>query len=258
MTDTDRVIRLVRKLLAKANGAGTTPEESAAFAAKANQLLLQHKLSLSTVQLREEDEEEPIGKKHISNRDVRNRAKWLEELAETVAHTHFCRLIYHPPYSLYTFVGKTSDRELAGFLFETLAKTAYKQGKTWANRMAREHQQRGERVPYRMLAGYLEGFVLAISSRLWENYYATRKQGGKYAVTVFNSQRDRVNAWYAEHGPKESIDDDDLKQQYADFGAMAAGVKAGKAASLHGGLKPPDATGKPTISAARRQLGKGE
>jgi hypothetical protein len=206
------------------------------------------------VQLQEEDESEPIDKKHVHNRHVRNRAVWLEELAETIAHVHFCRLIYHPPSSLYTFVGKTSDRELAGFLFETLANTAYKQGKTYANRIARLHQARGERVPYRMLAGYLEGFVEAVNHRLWDNYMKTRTGGGQHALVVFEGQRKRVNDWYEEHGPKKTVDE--LKGQLADPFSVLAGVMAGKQVPLHGGL--PDATARPTIHAARHQLGKGE
>lgn len=257
MTDTERVIRVVRKLLAQAHGAGTTPEESAAFAAKANELLLQHKLSLSEVQLSAEDEDEPIAKKAVYNAGgYQRRQKWLEDLAECVAATHFCRLTVSPPYNYYGFVGKTSDRELAAFMFETLATTAYRQGKEWANRKAREHQQRGERVPYRMLAGYLEGFALAVTTRLWQAYFDTRKAGGQHAALVFTGQMNRVNDWYKEHGPTTMAEDP--KERYADYASMAEGVKAGKQVPLHGGIQPPETAKKPTISAARRQLGRGE
>lgn len=254
MTDLETTIRLVRKLLAKAHGAGTTPEESAAFAAKANQLLLEHKLGLSDVQLREEDAEEPLGKLHVHSHKLpyKRWQEWINDLADTVATVHFCRLLICRPYSAVSFVGKTSDRELAAFLFETLANTAYRQGKEWANKVAREHQRRGERVPYRMLAGYLDGFATSVSTRLWQNYFATAKAGGQHAVTVFDAQRKRVNQFYDDLDVPEADYEDNSKG--AAWMAVEAGAAAGKRVPLHGGLQPPATTGRPTIQAARNQL----
>lgn len=135
MTDRDDILTLISKLHAKAVSAEKigSQEEAATFAAKVQELLLRHKLSLTEVELAAEEKAEPI-KGAVVDPDefdgldaVTRGLVWRDQLAAGVAEAHCCVMLLHENKrgeQTYIFVGRDTDRQLAIYVFVTLCRTA--------------------------------------------------------------------------------------------------------------------------------------
>lgn len=181
MTESERIIDKVRKLQAHADSAAEigSEEEAQAFAAKVQELLTAYKLSAHDVG-RPDAPKEDINTTYFGWTDiglkVRNvRVGWAERLARNVAHAYYCEFVissYGGRIGFY--VGRETDREVAVFMFITLArfldKIANKEGKLhhlqqWkaagspANWSLPEH-----------LSGFRAGFRMGFINRLWERF----------------------------------------------------------------------------------------
>jgi len=104
--------------------------EAETFAAKFQQLLLQHKLEATDIELEQQERAEPVGHHRIDyskypDVKVRNaRVQWIERLASIVARAHFCRILIHHGSSRITLVGRKSDAAVAEYMLVTLQRAA--------------------------------------------------------------------------------------------------------------------------------------
>ena len=121
MDDKERIVRRVQKLLALAQS--TNPHEAASAAAKAQELLLAHKLSMSELAAAEREAEDPMVN---DSREMGMRAtKWKLSLAGTVARAYSCRFCFmsgtRDRKAKMFFVGRKNDVEVAWYMYGYLA-----------------------------------------------------------------------------------------------------------------------------------------
>ncbi len=263
-TEVETVLARVKKLLTHADSAAAlgSQEEAAAFAAKATQLLLDHKLSLSDVELLAEQAEDPILDgwfNPMAHTDIKRgagarRAAWVEEIICAVAAAHFCSVIVLPGSKRVCIVGRKSDGELACYLIVTLI--------TVADRLAVKHervvrvaaQKNGDAPPESPKRAFLLGFAAAIAQRLRAQRQQAMQQGGQHALTVFRSaelavaEHIKANIKTSKVGSPSSV--------VHDADSFSAGHAAGKQVSLHGGLA--EGTKQGTLGKGQALLGGGK
>ncbi len=183
MSGTAKIVELVRKLFAKADSAaeiGST-EEAAAFAAKANELLLRHRLEMTDLELQDEQDHDPMGRDDFLTAAWGGvQQKWSSRLASAVASTHFCRLVFTGTGRRWrarvTLLGRASDRAVALATLQMLHQQAKR-----LERLAYETSDRTvPRATFR--TSFLLGFVVAVYKRLNERRGTLEQQGGQYAV----------------------------------------------------------------------------
>jgi len=92
--------------------------EAEAFAAKVAELLFRHNLSMSDIEIKEQEQNEPIDREYVAGN--KGRSPWMEILAKAVATACFCKHMIIGKTSTQIFVGRTSDRQAAASLYKHL------------------------------------------------------------------------------------------------------------------------------------------
>ncbi len=128
-----QLIEKLQKLLAKAQNSATTPEESATFMAKVQQMMLEHNLDYQALEQKEEIESgfDPLDQ---------TKTKWKQGLACFIASFHGCMAYIALDKSI-VIVGKPKNVSIARMLYlycsneiERLSKELCKgRGKSFAN-----------------------------------------------------------------------------------------------------------------------------
>lgn len=127
MTDREKLIDKIRKLLAKAKGTDNQ-DEAAVFAQKAHELLLRNELDLDEIQAEgQEVSEKVIGTRHKPRYDT----PWFRGLAVSVAKYYMCGMVRYKiggqrGTETYAFVGRESRTLVAAEMFGYLEKTIYR------------------------------------------------------------------------------------------------------------------------------------
>lgn len=113
----ENVIEKLQKLLAHERSARTigNVHEAEAFAAKIADLLFAHKLSMSEVEIEQEERDEPVNQESVDG----FRAPWAGVLAMGVCEASFCRVLQS--HNGYVFIGRLSDRTAAIAMYRYLA-----------------------------------------------------------------------------------------------------------------------------------------
>jgi hypothetical protein len=178
----DRVIDVLRKLIAHQRSAekiGSLPE-AAAFARKVQQLLEQHHLEMSDVTIDPADAERWEA---AAFGLPRRRTSWLERIAASVAHTHFCRIIVIRGLSSFYLIGRPSDREIASFMIVYLARAG--RGLCEAElAISRRSNKRIRAAAWRN--SFLFSFATEIARRLFELKLTRRETHGEEGLVVLN------------------------------------------------------------------------
>ena len=240
-----RIIKLLRK-------ADSTKElgnaaEAAAFAAKANEMLMKYKLSRDELELLDEPEANPIGVGDAINPAYDTdagkggnrigsgkRAKWFEDLAGAVCEFNFCRLLLHPNYKSVWVVGRKHDREVAEYLIKTLTNTAWRLATAYYYQSRKEAKDAGLPMPKEPKKSFLIGFSVGIYEALYEQ---RRKQGNNpNAVVLVKKSQEEVNQYVDDLNKPNAKD---LEEQ-VDPVSLWKGFEAGKQATVGGGLKGSD------------------
>lgn len=132
----DKVIERVRKLLAlSANN--PSENEAASAAAKAQQILIEHNLSIAEVKDHETAEEEDFEIVPVANTPS---APWRRFLGAAVGELYFCKYFYTTTYvpgkqakrDVHTFVGAKHNIAVATLMFVYLHKTVSRLARTGA------------------------------------------------------------------------------------------------------------------------------
>jgi len=254
----EKAITLIKKLLAKAASAEKigNAHEAAAFAAKANELLLKHKLEMTEVEAADlVSADDVIGQDWVDSaeaagmRSSRSRSAWLESLASGIVRAHFCRILVVPGSKQINFVGKSIDRQLAVYLFRVLAANGHRLATLHERKVRTEAARRGWPMPERPRNSFLLGYVAEIQNRLAALRAEVEKRGGQHAVVRFDAATKAVDAWLKAN--IETFAAGGLKRRVHDAGSYDAGKKAGKEANLNPGIGGGAPSSRGTIGAGQ-------
>ena len=128
--NTDKLIDKLRKLQAKANDPNISEAEAMLYAGKVAELLQQHNLSESSLNVAEQDQ-------NITENEFKNSKSvlpWAREVAQGVAALYFCRIYYYARQDgRIVFVGKPHNVEIAKSMCECLMKTINRLSKEYAH-----------------------------------------------------------------------------------------------------------------------------
>jgi len=139
----DKIIKKLRNLIAHEKSARFIGnlQEAEAFAARVQDLLTAHKLSMSEIDFEERETAEPIDWERVDPSDVHSRTKrftirWKVTLANAIGKVNSCRVIKHTGSrgNSFSFVGRTSDRELAKMLYIYMVELGDELGKADARK----------------------------------------------------------------------------------------------------------------------------
>lgn len=180
------IIEKVRKLFAHAESAGKigNQAEAEAFAAKANDLLIQHKIDSSIIQQTEDTPDELVDVVELHARHIfgtKKAAGWRSVILNGLAKAHFCCLI-RTSGQTYSLVGAASDREVVLYLLMQLLRVAPKMAQD-AVPEPLSHGRRSTRVDRN---AWLLGFASGIIAKLREARQAAERS--PYALVLVKSQ----------------------------------------------------------------------
>ncbi len=234
---TQKIMDLIRKLFAKAQSAQEigSAAEAAAFAAKANELLLRHRLEMTDLELQDEQDADPLGRDDELSRAWGGvQQKWSDELANAIATTHFCKLVRETrrgyPKGLTYLLGRDSDRKVARYLIEVL----HREAKRLARAYLAQAPQDGA-SPAARRTSFLLGFRLEVTRRLREQRARVEQTGGQYAVVRLQDAEAAVEEYMRAQFPDAYVPRS--RSTFIQKDAYAAGRAAGDAVGLGGGLQ---------------------
>lgn len=181
MSKSDEILRKLRLLLRHKESAAKigNAAEAAAFAAKVQELLAVHKLSMTDVELAQEGEVNPFVKvpaypTEYGERFRGYRVEWTEDLADIIARAHYCRLLIVENTNVFLFLGRKTDAEIASFLFYRIAAAALKLCET-DREAAKKQAQRGG-YTWIGSAKFRESFYFGFSREIYERLEEGRKK----------------------------------------------------------------------------------
>jgi hypothetical protein len=185
----DKLLDKIRKLHAMAQSAAHVGNdaEAQAFAAKVQALLVEHKLSLSDLDMELVEKQDPMGTDYVrSNEGKRAQTAWIVNLAGIVARAHFSRILLAKGSDYIVFVGRESDRKIAAFVFETLRRFADQRSDKEARAFRRNLRKQvgatyGANKDFR--AAWLDGFNRRIAER-YRDEERERERAAKVAGTA--------------------------------------------------------------------------
>lgn len=220
-----RLLDKLQKLKAHAESAEKigSMEEAEAFAAMLNRLLLKHKLEMTDIDLKREEESEPIQEFDIDytkypDIEVKKvRIEWQERLAGIIARAHFCRIVVNRYSSRIGIIGRKSDVEIAEYMIITLIRATLNLAKKEHSKYAWECYKVDKSTA--RARGFKRSFIDAFIRRIDERFEAERNAaaGTSSMALVKLNTADRLVA-------------DFVKQHYG----MARGLTRQKASHVEG------------------------
>jgi hypothetical protein len=239
-TASDKIMERLRKLMAQEEGerALGNLEAAALFAEKIQEQLTRHKLSLTDVESYEQDRDNPFAHVLVSppqwgERWKPRRISRIENLADTIARAHFCRLMMIPNKNCVIFVGRKTDADIAAYVWRRLARTAW----DLCEREREAAKKKAQRSPGARWAGNKEfrynfywGFTLAISERYQAQKQTLEIEAGNCQALV-RAERDvelYVEKWTEQNGTLDEVAD----QERLNREAWARGYRRGQEVNL--------------------------
>ena len=191
------IIDKVRKLIAHERSARKIGsfEEAAAFAGRIQQLLLDHKLSMSEIELADERQPRVGQEVHFTTREripfKKRDCWWYRSLLNTVASGLFCRTIGMAGYNIIYVIGREDDRAVTLAMFEYLLATMKRLAS--AERKAHKRKRRSVR---NYTSSFYRGFIGAVAYR----FSGLREESTQSNALVLASDAE-VDAFAQAHHP---------------------------------------------------------
>ncbi len=188
MTTIETALDRIKKLLAhseSARGLGSVAEAEA-FAAKAADIALQHKLSLDAIEFADEAAADPIDKELVNTAELkgdkrtRNRSAWQQELLAVLARNNSCRIVVMTGSKTCYLIGSGADREIVKYLYAVLAREGERLSRGWSKR------------------DFLLGFVRGVSEKLYAQRKSTLAEAGSTALVRVEQHDKAVERWMYE------------------------------------------------------------
>jgi hypothetical protein len=223
MSENNALLRRIRLLMAKANAAGTTEAEAAAFAAKVQELLVANGLRISDVGT---DDDVERGDVNVHN-FARNKwdAPLRKRVLDAVCTLYTCRLLKYQ--DRYTIVGRPHNVTVAVEMSEYLIKTV--------TRLAREHVRKN---PGAVLNDFKRGCTLRLCQRIFALYREQTAARKEYRIdgnpgnlpALLASEVDLVEQYMKKNLRVKIVNPRHIKDTGVDF---VHGAKAADSVSLH-------------------------
>lgn len=210
-TDREKLLSKVAKVLNMASGAKALGniEESAAFAAKAQEMLIRHGLDMTEIEAFNQQDADPMNEEDVNPETYGGKRyakplKWQVVLAQSIAEAYGGVSFYWSRSNTMTFVGRNSTRPVMVYVYATLARVGPRL------MMKARRDARSEGIHETGFEGsYMIGFARAISERLEKERRdletrihneakAAHGDTGKVstALTRIRNQPDEARVWY--------------------------------------------------------------
>jgi hypothetical protein len=229
MSDIDKVIERVKKLLALA-GNNTSSAEATTAAALANKLIEEHRLSIADLENKEGSFIEPIvedeGYIYQSGRITQWRASLVRILTHQYGCVHWndCTWESGRQVSRYRLIGKKSDIELVNFMYSWLS--------TECTRLSTAEAKGRGRV---FVASYCEGFVDGINIQFKASRIQAQATATSAAIVKIDARvKESEEAMYGMHKNLRTVKSKSYSQR--DSQAFGVGQQRGKAMHLGSSL----------------------
>lgn len=176
----EQVLDKLKKLVAMAKSAEAigSEKEAMAFAVKVQELLSEHKISMSEVEYKDSDNADPVDMHQVDFASAGIKVKsgrvfWQEQLAHTVCSAYFCRVIVKTGSSRLYFVGRDSDFTAAEQVFLYLCRVAMRLVDVEYVRYFYECRKAGT---VELARGFRKSYLSSFSNRLDERYREERER----------------------------------------------------------------------------------
>lgn len=175
----EKILEVIKKCLALSTS--SNEHEAAAAAAKAQELLFKHNLSMAQVE--DIQEVSAVGESHENYHVSKNEGFWIRDLAFAVAKFNFCEAMVgsRHGHNWITFIGEKHNMEVTSEIFKWLAGQL--------SPLAREawkvyNASNGYERKGAFRRGFFEGAVSTIRHRLFEQWMTLQRQDEKSTALV--------------------------------------------------------------------------
>jgi hypothetical protein len=211
--------------------------EAEAAATLIQELLTKHKLELSDVERKAEEEKDPMSTETLypsryGGNLEKGRVQWAEMIAEAVALAYYCMHLFALDSNILWLAGRKSDTDIAAGVFYRLCRTAL----TLCERDKEAAKKRAYRSGGKWTGAelfrrsYLYGFADAITRRLNQKRAEMDALAGQSQALVVT--RDAVVKYVAKE--IEPTEVDSLPTPEMDFEALKLGMIRGHEANIDG------------------------
>lgn len=213
-------------------------EEAAAFAAKAADILAQHKIGLSDVELMAEGATDTQGSAEYAGLAAKGRTAWYVRLAGSVARSNFCHLLWMGRGNVVTITGRDSDRAVCSYLIETLTRNGERLAVLHSRQVMADYR-RGFlfQKPSNPKLSFLAGYAEAIEARLVEQKRHIEQHNPHAVIRLTNALQESRQHARNTLGPFGRMRSSGRGAGLSpDAGSYGAGKEAGRAANLNAGV----------------------
>jgi acetylornithine deacetylase/succinyl-diaminopimelate desuccinylase-like protein len=159
----DPILSRIKKLLNLTEARGATPDEAANAAAKVQDLLFQHNLSMASVAAHSIDKPtDGITETAHKVQGAKNSMRWRQVLYGSIARHNFCKILLMGSDRIAIF-GKPSNTEVVQYMGEYIGNEIHKMAR---KAMLDEQKRTGQTVSWPYYTAFAQGAVSTISQRL--------------------------------------------------------------------------------------------
>jgi len=198
----NEILEKLAKIKAQADGAEAigSQEEAKAFAAKLQQLLIKHKLSLSDVEYMQLEKEEDIAEFIIDWEAYdlpvsKKRSTWITYLGNTIAQYHGCLVVTTPGINRMGLIGRESNCKIAEYILVRLIKSCQQMAQEKYNELYYQHWKRNCLESMKgFKKSFYFGFASAVGGRLKEQLKEVPTETSTALVRVGN-EIEEILSW---------------------------------------------------------------
>lgn len=204
---TDKIIEKLAKLKAHAESAEAigNQEEAAAFAAKFQELLMKHELTMSEIEFKRVASDDPMGREFATGGGAGQRRLWQEQLASVIASAFFCRILVYKGSDLIAFVGRETHRQAAEYVYSRLRRELEETSKREYKSLRSKLRRNGEDLEnsHGFKTSFRRAYVRTIQQRLKAQRQSEKEQiegtaGGGTALIRLDTALVKVDEYMKE------------------------------------------------------------
>jgi len=179
----DKIVDKLLKLKAMAEGAEAigNEAEAAAFAEAFQRLMTTHKIEMTDLEFKAQEETDPVAEHRIdytkydaNYKPKKVRIAWMETLSSIVARAHFCRILVYPGSSRIALIGRKQDAVVAEWMIVTMQRATEKIADKELQKYRWEVYKRDGNCA--AAQGFRGAFIQAFVGRIKQRYDEIRRE----------------------------------------------------------------------------------